>query len=220
MWYELLLAGYYENKAYDKTIPLLVKMIEKHPGKKNLWMQLVSSYQLTNNESKALTTYELIYKKGLLTADEIVQLGKNYLFMGMPYQAGKLLQTEIKNNTVEASRENLELLANSWMLSQEYDKAEKILVILTQFSDVEAYSRLGQIYIDKENWKEAYALLGPLANELKVKHDAKIYLYYGIAAFQLKNYPASKSALNKALSDSQTNELAKWWLNRINKINS
>jgi len=220
MWYELLLAGYYEIKAYKKTIPLLLRMIEKSPKKKNLWMQLVNSYQLTKNESKALATFELAYKKGLLSPEEIVQLAKNYLFMEMPYQAGKLLQAEIENNNVEATVENLELLANCWMLSQEYDKAETILVTLTQLSDIAAYPRLAQLYVDREDWEKTYKLLEPLVNEADKKYDAKIYLYYGIAAFHLKNYHASQLALEKALSDTQTNELAKWWLNRINKMDS
>jgi tetratricopeptide (TPR) repeat protein len=217
-WYELLLAGYYETKDYAKASTILEKIIAKYPDKKDYWLQLSAIYQQLEQDKKALAVYELAYKKELLKKEGIIQLIKSYRYMEMPFKAATLIEKEMAIGDIEPNKEMLDLLVDSWILAQENEKAKSVFrEIIKKFSDDTARLRLGQLYLDSEEWKNAVEILNV---ELKTENIAllsKINLLLGIAQYHSENLPMATRAFTQALSDKSTQEQAKWWLDHLKK---
>lgn len=217
-WYELLLAGYYETKNYKQAASVLENIIVQHPGKTNYWMQLAGIYQQLNEDKKALALYELAYTKELLSKDEIIQLIKSYRYLEMPFKAATLLEKEMAIGDIEPNKEMLTLLVDSWILAQENEKAKSVFQeIIKKFNDDTTRLRLGQLYLDSEEWEKAIELLDVKLKSNDKTLSSKINLLLGIAQYHSDNLSDATRAFTNSLSDKSTEEQAKWWLEHLKK---
>ncbi|MFQ5660696.1 MAG: tetratricopeptide repeat protein [Gammaproteobacteria bacterium] len=216
-WYELLLAGYYETNKLPKAAALMEKMLELFPNRDEYWTQLAGIYLGLKQEKKALAIMELAYAKGALNKnDQILQLAKTYLYLGMPYKAASLVSTELEKKRIDKNRNTLKLLADSWLLAQERDKAIETLAEAAEtYGGAALYYRLGQLYVDGEDWKKAVAALNKATSEPTFKNIADTYLLLGIAEYRNKDDANSYKALNKALGFEKTKKQAQQWLAQI-----
>ncbi len=218
-WHELLLAGYYETKNYKSAAITLENIIAKYPEKTDYWLQLAGIYQQLQQDKKALALYELAYTKELLDKDEIVQLIKSYRYLEMPFKAATLLEKEMAIGDIEDNNEMLTLLVDSWILAQENEKAKSVFKeIIKKFNDDKARLRLGQMYLDSEEWKKAIEILNV---ELQTKDKtliSKVNLLLGIAQYHSENLTDATRAFTNSLSDKSTEEQAKWWLEHLKKV--
>lgn len=217
-WYELLLAGYYELKDYNNAADVLENIISEYPEKSNYWLQLASIYQQLKKDKKALAIYELAYAKDLLKKDEIIQLIKNYRYMEMPYKAANLLEKEMAIGDIEANKEMLTLLVDSWILAQENDKAKSVFKeLINKFNDDTARLRLGQLLLDDEEWKDAVDVLNKKLHTKDKTLVSKINLLLGIAQYHIDNLSDATRAFTNSLSDTSTKDQAQWWLQHLKK---
>jgi len=215
-WYEMLLAGYYETNDHKNAAALLEKMIRQYPGKDIYWLQLATTYQLLKQYKKALAIYELALKKNILGEPEIIQLVHLYLNEGIPNKAARLLNDGINRGSVVRNVDNLELLANSWQLAREYDRATEVLKELAKIkNDSGIYFRIGQVYFEQENWQNAIVSLELAIKDEKLINIAEAWLLIGIAAYHNNDLSRSAKALNQAISYKNTREQAQWWLNKL-----
>lgn len=217
-WYELLLAGYYEIKDYNNASIVLEKIISTHPEKTDYWLQLAGIYQNLGQDKKSLALYELAYAKELLKKNEIIQLVRNYRYMKMPYKAATILEKEMTIGDIDANKNMLVLLADSWILAQENEKAISVFnEIIKKFNDDVARLRLGQLYHDSEEWGKMLEVLN-----VKLQTDDKtlisrVTFLLGIAQYHSENLSAATRAFTYSLSDASTEEQAKWWLEHLKK---
>lgn len=217
-WYELLLAGYYELKDYKGATSVLENIIIKYPEKSYYWLQLAGIYQQIEQEEKALALYELAYAKGILNKGEKIQLIKSYRYMDMPFKAATLIEKEMAIGDLKADKETLSLLVDSWVLAEETDKAKSVfLEIITRFDDDRARLRLGQIYIDDEEWSEALKILDVKLQTEDKKLISKINLLLGIAQYYSDDFNGATRAFTNSLSDAETEDQAKWWLDYLKR---
>jgi predicted Zn-dependent protease len=217
-WYELLLAGYFETKNYKSAATVLEKIIARFPEKTSYWIQLAGIYQHINQDKKALALYELAYTKELLNKDEIIQLIKNYRYMEMPFKAATLLEKEMAIGDIEPNKEMLTLLVDSWLLAQEREKAKSVFKeIIKKYNDDTARLRLGQLYLDSEEWENAVEVLNVKLQSSDKTLNSKVNLLLGIAQYHSENIPDATRAFTNSLSDASTEEQAKWWLEHLKK---
>lgn len=217
-WYELLLAGYYETKDYKSAASTLENIIAMYPEKTNYWLQLAGIYQNLNEDKKALALYELAYTKELLNKDEIIQLIKSYRYLEMPFKAATLLEKEMAIGDIEPNKEMLTLLVDSWILAQENEKAKSVFQeIIKKFNDDTARLRLGQLYLDSEEWENAVEILNVKLQSADKTLTSKVNLLLGIAQYHSKNLSDATRAFTNSLSDASTEEQAKWWLEHLKK---
>lgn len=215
-WYELLLAGFYETNDYKNAAALLEKMIRLYPGKDIYWLQLAATYQFLKQYKKSLAIYELALKKNILGESEIMQLAHLYLNEELPYKAARLLSDEMHRGRINKSVDNLELLANSWLLAREYDRATEVLANIAQIkNDPAIYFRIGQVYFEQGKWQNAITALEQAVKDDKLNNIAEAWLLLGIAAYHNNDHSRSAKALNRASNFKNTNEQAQWWLNKL-----
>ncbi len=219
-WYELLIAAYYETKMFLNAATLLETMINKYPDNDRYWLQLAAVYQQNRQEKKALAISELAYEKGILKNDDIVQLVQTYLYLQLPLKAAAILDAELNNGNIEASKTNIELLTDSWLLAHEEEKAALLLEHFSpKFNDISLYYKLGHIYVELEKWDQAKNALESVVSEdaLERQHDnqATAWLLLGISSYHQKDTLRSTQALNKALAFKETKDQATWWLKQL-----
>lgn len=219
-WYELLLAGYYETKMFQKSADLLELIIKKHPEKANFWLHLADIYQSMEQDHKALAIYELAYARNLLKQNGIRQLVNNYLYLQMPYKAAILLEKEMAIGGIKKNKELLTTLVDSWLLAQDADKAKSVLKeIDKRFNDEASRLRLGQLYIKSEEWNKAINVLEKNIGSIDKILGSRSNLLLGIAQYHAENFSLATHAFTNALADKSTKEQAQWWLQYLKNIN-
>ncbi len=217
-WYEMLFVAYYELEQYENASNTLVNMIKRFPEKSDYLLYLANTYLQADNNRKAIAVYELADKKNLLTELEIKQLVNLYLVEDIPHKAALFLEEKLGKNIIPRSRENLELLANSWIRSNEDDKALQVLNDIAQMSgDPDVYLRIGQIYFKQHRWEKAQAALEEANNIDDNNKNARANLLLGIAAYHNDQVAISNKALNKASTNESTKQQAEWWLAKLNQ---
>ena len=218
-WYEMLLFAYLQTNRLKSAAALLETMIVRYPAVKNYWLHLVSVYQQSGEERKALAVSDLAHSKGLLNADEILTLARNYLYHEMPYKAGRLLSKELDQGTLEATPDILKLLANSWLAAQEYERAIETLATLSGKEPDEPMHafRMAQLLIDKQQWNRALNALKTVVKAGNFEQMGEAWLMMGMCQYELNEKKDSLASFNKALGHQQSREQARWWLQQLNE---
>ncbi len=215
---EMLLYGYLQLKDYKSAVGVLEQLTKIKPDNKQYWLQLAAVHQQLKQYKKALAYYELAYNRDYLDTQGILQLANLYLQQGLPYQAGKLLNSEMQQGKIEKSEKNLELLAHCWLQAREYNHATDTLRSLADLtSSPDVYYQLGRIYYQQEKWQEVFNNM-----ERALKHNDKekqsiAALLMGIAAYRLDDFSRAAKAFNQAMNNQTTQSQARWWLDKIDK---
>ena len=167
-----------------------------------------------------MAIYELAYAKDFLKKKQIIQLCKNYLYFEMPYKAAVILEKEMATGRIDNNLEMLNMLVDAWILAQESEKAESVFTeIINSYNDEKSRLRLGQLLIENEEWEEAVGVLNVQLETEDITLLSKINLLLGIALFNSENIAEAKESFTQALSDKNTEEQAKWWLDFIKRKN-
>ena len=211
-WFQLMAALYIQQKMYKKALPVLEKGVAIYPANKPMWSNLASIYGLLNDEKKSFAARKSMYRQGFLTkSSEIVHLAQLYLYHGVPYKAGQVLEKGFQENRVEEKKENLELLSNAWMYAREWGKATSPLRKAAELSDNgKLYIRLGQNFIKDEKWQEAAKAVQKGLKKGKLQDEGRAWLLLGIAQYKggalkgaLKGFRKAEEYKSSALSAAQ-----------------
>ena len=212
-WLLLLRVIYFEQKDYDSMIGVVKDLIVYYP-KDTYVLTLAGIYSELGDTKKQLTLTEVLYEKGYLnTASHITNLANLYLLHGLPYKAATVLEKEMNAEIVKSNERNLRLLSQAWYQSREDEKAIPPLARAAEMTkEGELYVRLGQAYINMENWSEAAASIqtGIKLGELKRSDTANIML--GMALFNMKRLEQARRAFQSASSDNRSKRAATQWI--------
>jgi tetratricopeptide (TPR) repeat protein len=190
-WLQMLVGLYLEQERFADALPH-VEVLVTHFPRKNYYTQLSALYAQLELEEKSLAIMQLAYQQGFLTLDrELRRLGEMYLYHGLPQRAAGLMEKAFDEEKVEVDAKSLELLGNSFLMARDLDKAVDPLSRAAELSEEgEIYIRLGQIFLEREDWNAAAdALSKGIERGVKKEGDAQLLL--GIAYY---NQNESKNA--------------------------
>ncbi len=216
-WYQLLLSFYLAQKHYRKTIPIYQKLLQQYPEKSQYWKQLANIYMQLGKTNKALATWSLADKQGLLSEQkEILRLVNLYLYASLPISAAKLLQKKLQAGQLTATRQYWEKLADSWILAQEYTQAITALDKLIQlYPDNAQYAfRKGRLLMEQGEWAKAVVAF-QLIQKKSGKNMGHHYLLMGISAYYSKRTELARKAFLTARQYKAYRKQAKVWLEQL-----
>lgn len=218
-WYGLQRFLYYEKDNFRKVVEILNELLTHYP-KKQYWMQLSAMQSELKSDSKQLAAMEVAYRQGMLDKEkELVNLAYLLLANEVPYKAAKVLDKGIKDKIVEATSKNLELLGNSWRSAQEIKKAiPEMRAAAAKSKKGELWARLGNIYLDNDEYKKAIKAIESGLKKGGVKRADTAQLVKGMAHFNLKQYKSAKTAFEKAKKDKRTEKYATQWLQHMASV--
>lgn len=215
-WYSLQRFLYYEKNDYKKVVQILQELLTHYP-KKSYWMQLSAMYSELKDEKRQYYSMDTAYVQGMLDREsELINMAYLYLSNDVPYKAAKVLDKGIKDKVIKPTSKNLELLGNSWRAAQELAKAIPEMANAAAKSDKgELWARLGNIYLDNDEYKKAVEAINNGIKKGGVKRVDTAYLVLGMAHFNLKEYDKARKAFEKAEDDDRSRKYARQWLRHM-----
>ena len=180
-WYSVMAASIGELKAeigekeaYLRQIAIYEILVNLYP-KKTYFIQLGGIYGQLGREKDYMITLKAAYAKDLLNREgEYQALAQLLLLNQNPYWAAQVLvsgqqkiitynETKIDEITgeeikvektgpvIKSNEKNLKLIADSWRMAQEIDKAIPVLAKAAELSkDGKAYVLLGNLYLGED----------------------------------------------------------------------
>jgi tetratricopeptide (TPR) repeat protein len=188
-WLQLLVGLYYDTKQYPKAVKPLETLIMVDP-KKSYWTLLSGLYAHLEQEQKSLAVLQLAYAQSYLQKNsELRSLAQLYLYHDLPYRAGLVLEKAKEDGFVEEDADYWEMLANSWLRAREIDRALGPLQTGAEVSENgDLYARLGQLYLEREQWKDASEALNSAIEKGDLHDEATTHLLLAICFYHQKQY--------------------------------
>ncbi len=215
-WLQLVAALHLQNEDFESAVPILERLVTRFL-KKQYWVQLSVIYSVRGNYQHSLRVQQLAYAQDLLTQDdELRRLARTYLFHQLPYSAAQVLERGLAEGRIEGNRKVLELLGNSWIAAREYEKSIAPLQRAADLAeDGRLYLRLGQVRVQREDWKEATALIQKAIKKGGLDDAGKAHLLLGISYYSDYHPESARTAFRRARRHESTRTDAQAWLEHI-----
>jgi tetratricopeptide (TPR) repeat protein len=217
-WLQLLAGLYFEKNQYANALGPLTQLVELYP-KKSYWTQLSAVYAQLEREDEALAALQLAYEQGLLDRDrELRQLAQRYLQHGLPYRAALVLEKALSEEQMASDAESWEMLANSWLLAQEQERALEPLAKAAQLAESgDGYVRLGQVHLEREEWELASSALSRGLEKGGLDDSGGVNLLLGIAFYHQNQPQRARKHFGTAQSSESSQKSAQRWLNLMDQ---
>jgi tetratricopeptide (TPR) repeat protein len=198
-------------------VPLLTQLIEAGPTKKTYWLQLAGVQASLGGFESAVVPTELASRMGLLTDDpELTRLAQMLLQVSIPYRAAQVLGQALDQGKVKGDAKAYELLANCWVAAREYDKAIAPMRKAADLSDNgDLYVRLAEVYVQKEAWNDAAAVLRLAFDKGKLKSAGNAQLLMGLAVYNQKKLADARPWFQRAAEHAEIRSQAEAWLRHV-----
>lgn len=221
-WVQLAAALNLETKNYKRAVTHLKALIAVEATAKKYWKQLVAAYLSLDQYPQALATMQLAKKMGFITEQsEVLNLTSLFIQQGIPYWGGKLLAEALKKKVVKPSEKTYLALSQCWMMAEEIDRAIEPLKLATKFSKTgKIAARLGQLYMEKEDWKAAQRYLKMALKKGSLTAPERAHLALGIVHFSLLQNQEAERYFKLSLKSKKTKNSAQQWLNHIKELSS
>ena len=212
-WYNLARFLYFEKNDINKTVDVLEILLQYYP-KKQYWVQLSHMYGEQQKDSEQLSAMETAYVQGMLDkSTEQVTMAYLYLNAEVPYKAARVMDKGLKNESIDGKSKNWEIAGSAWRQAQEIDKAIPAMEEAAAKSDQgELYTRLGNVYLDGDQFKKAITALNKGLSRGGVKRPDTARLVLGMAYFNTKQYNKAREAFKAASRDERSAKYATQWI--------
>ena len=225
-WYVIMAANINELKSEIGEKESLLRQIDIYEilvnlyPKKTYFIQLGGSYGQLGRERDYMITLKAAHAKDFLDKEsEYLALAQLLLLNKNPYWAAEVLVSGQKKMVtivdekteeekivpvVKDTEKNLKLLADSWRMAQEVDKAIPILEKSAKMSkDGESYVILGNLYLSEDRVDEAVDAIKKGLEKGKIKNMSQVYLTLGQAYFELQEFDEAKKNFRIAARDKK-----------------
>ena len=231
-WYIVIVASVEElknkigpKKAMLKQVDIYEILVNLYP-KKLYFVQLGGTYGQLGREKDYMITLKAAYTKDFLDKEsEYLALAQLLLLNQNPYWAAEVLvsgqqkittytetitdKTTGKEKKVEKTgpvikdnEKNLKLLADSWRMAQEIEKAIPILEKAAKLSkDGKSYVLLGNLYLSEDKLDEAVDSIKKGLKKGKIDKISQVHLTLGQAYFELQKFEDAKKEFRIAARD-------------------
>ena len=217
-WLALLRAIYYEQGDYPKAAQVLGEMIERWPNP-NYYKQLAGMLGLMELQRAQLAVMHAAYRSGMLeTESEILNMARLYMAEDAPNPAIDVLKQAMRAGTVDASADNLQLLAQAMSLAKEYEQQIPILQRAAELSgQARQYVYLGQAQVALYDWEAAAASLEQALDIGGLERPGSTYMQIGTAYYNLKHYSRARQAFKEAAAFADYRDQARQWITFVNQ---
>lgn len=218
-WAQALLACHAEAGEFGQVARELEERVRARPEDREAWLQLAAAYQRAKQVDRAIAAMEVMQARGMLDADQTVNLARLYAAAKVPLKAAELLERAMAEGRLPRDRANQQLLVDSLLLAQERERAAAVLeTMLGGGGDGELQHQLGRIYFELQRWSDATATLQEAVQSRSLKDATGAYLLLGIAAMQSRQTAIAEQSLRIAAGDEGTRAQAEWWLARLRRL--
>ncbi len=212
-WYNLARFLYFDKNDITSAVNILEELIKYYP-KKQYWVQLSHLYGEQKKEDRQLSTMETAYVQDFLErGTEQVTMAYLYLNGDVPYKAAKVLDKGLDDKSIKRTSKNYEVMGNAWRQAQEIKDALPAMEEAARRSDAgELYARLGNIYLDNDQYANAIKAIKAGLKRGGVKRVDTAQLVLGMAYFNSGKYSQARKAFKAAGKDKRSVKYSKQWI--------
>ena len=227
-----------EKNALLQQLDIYEILVNLYP-KKLYFIQLGGTYGQLDRERDYMITLKAAHSKNLLDKEsEYLALAQLLLLNKNPFWAAQVLvsgqkkittyQETVKDKAtgketkvdktgpvVKSNEKNLKLLADSWRMAQEIEKAIPVLEQAAALSkDGKSYVLLGNLYLSEDKLNEAVDAIKKGLRKGKIDKLSQVHLTLGQAYFELQKFDAAKKEFRIAArdKDKQIKTTANNWI--------
>ncbi len=197
-WRRALYAAYLGAGQDKEAAQVLETVVRDQPAAREDWLRLSALYLKGGDKERAQATMEVASRLGYLDSPEQrLQLVALTAQIGAPYQAGSALKGWMDAGKVPRNAETLRDLAALWVQARESTLAIPALQeALTAKPGSELYLQLGQMHLDREEYRDAaQALSQAIAIGGK---SGPAYMALGVALYQQADVDGATQAFRDA----------------------
>jgi tetratricopeptide (TPR) repeat protein len=214
-----------EKESLLQQLDIYEILVNLYP-KKLYFLQLGGTYGQLGREKDYMITMKAAHAKDFLDKEsEYLALAQLLLLSQNPYWAAQVLvsgqqkittytETIVDKNTgkevkiektgpvVKDNEKNLKLLADSWRMAQEINKAIPVLEKAAVLSkDGKAYVLLGNLYLGEDRMQDAVDAIKKGLKKGKIDKLSQVHLTLGQAYFELQKFEDAKKEFRIAARD-------------------
>jgi tetratricopeptide (TPR) repeat protein len=211
-WRRALYAAYLGAGQDKEAAQVLETVVRDQPAAREDWLRLSALYLKGGDKERAQATMEVASRLGYLDSPEQrLQLVALTAQIGAPYQAGSALKGWMDAGKVPRNAETLRDLAALWVQARESTLAIPALQeALTAKPGSELYLQLGQMHLDREEYRDAaQALSQAIAIGGK---SGPAYMALGVALYQQADVDGATQAFRDAANFPANRALANQWV--------
>ena len=216
-WYRLLNVFYYELEDFPNVINVLRTIIDTWP-KREYFVQLSAMYGQEGDDIRQLALYQTAFEAGWLQrSNEYVQLSQLLLQAEVPVKAALIMEDGLNEGIVESTENNWRVLAQSWQLAQEDEKAIPALGRAAGLSDDgELDLRLAQSHQNLANWQDCIDAARDALRKGDLRREDQGNMILGACLFELEEYGQARTAFRTAEEDTRSRTSAQSWIQYVN----
>lgn len=206
-----------EKKSLLLQADIYEILVNLYP-KKIYFIQLGGTYGQLDRERDYMITLKAAYAKDFLDKEsEYLALAQLLLLNDNPFWAANVLvagqkkmitivNDKTKEETivpvVKDNYKNLKLLADSWRMAQEIDKAIPVLEQASKLSkDGKAYVLLGNLYLFEDKLDLAVSAIKKGLKKGDINNTSQVHLTLGQVYFELQKFDEAKKEFRIAARD-------------------
>ena len=218
-WWYLQVVLYNNLQDIDNVIVVLEKLIVHYP-KKSYWMLLAGMYSEKAWDDQSLSAYYAAYTQGFFVREsEIVMLSQRLLNAEVPYEAAEVLEQGFSNKILKNTEKNLKLLATSYTMAQEMEKAISAWRDAAKYADNgEIHYRLAQALAHQDHHSQAIKAYRKSlsSNDLVKKKESDAHFWMAISLMALNRWDEAVRAFrNSEKADSRKRKTVKQYVTYI-----
>jgi tetratricopeptide (TPR) repeat protein len=210
-WRRGLYAAYIGAGQDREAAQVLETIVRDQPTAREDWLRLSALYLKGGEKERAQAVMEVASRLGDLdTTEQRLQLVGLTAQIGAPFQAGSLLKGWIDAGKLPRNAETLRTLAALWVQARETSLAiPAIQDAIAAKPSSELYLQLGQLHLDREEYREAtQALQQGIASGGK---SGPAWMALGVAQYQGADVDAAEKSFHEAESYPASRALAAQW---------
>ncbi|MDR3417422.1 MAG: DUF1329 domain-containing protein [Nevskia sp.] len=210
-WRRALYSAYVGNGQEREAAQVLEGIVRDQPSARDDWMRLSALYLKSGEKDRAHAVMEVASRLGYLdSTEQRLQLVELTAQIGAPFQAGSTLKGWMDAGKVPRDAQNLRLLAAMWVQARESSLAIPALQdALAAKPSSELYLQLGQLHLDREEYREAaQALQQGIATGGK---SGPALMALGVALYQQADVDGATKAFREAAAYPANRALATQW---------
>jgi len=209
----------------------ILEILAVNWDKPEYWKQLSAAYAELDMREKQLAALEVAYRRGFLDKEsELINLAQLYMFHEVPIKAAWVLEDGMDREIVEKNGENYATLGQAYLNAAELEKAEDPLRKAAQEKaedplrqaaqmqeDGELWMRLGQVFVEREQWEEAIPSLTNAADSEDLDEPGYAYMLLGQAYFNTAQFDKAVEQFRNATRRDVTEDNARKWIQYTRK---
>ena len=219
-WLNYELAITIKLEMYDEALDVAQLLLFVNPDKKEYWKQISGLYYTVNGEDQSLASLELAYENNTLSKEkEFLDLSRYYLYKDLPQKAVNVIQDGISKNIINRTKENYELLADSFFFLRDRDKGIQYLIKALEIEkNANTAFKIGRFAFEEEDWLLAIQYLKEAKTLNYDKSPGRLDLLIGIANYETGKYNEAIIHFKNALEFEETKTPAEGWLSYIDEL--